>query len=76
MGKKDSTYEAYAKERRENRRKSRRDFFHRLAKNKGAVVGMVMIIILILVAIFADVISPWDSVVKQNALIRLQPPSA
>lgn len=73
---KDSTYELYARERRENRRKSRRDFFHRLAKNKGAVVGMVMIVILILVAIFAGVIAPWDSVVKQNAIIRLQPPSA
>ena len=73
---KDSTYELYEKERRENRRKNSRDFFHRLAKNKGAVVGMILIIILILIAIFADVIAPWDLVVKQNAVIRLQAPSA
>lgn len=65
----------YAQERKENRKKAIKNFFHRLAKNKGAMIGLILIIILALLAIFADVIAPYDLVTKQNAAIRLQGPS-
>ncbi|MBS3990993.1 MAG: ABC transporter permease [Erysipelothrix sp.] len=34
--------------------------WHRLRKNKAAVIGLVILVFLILVAIFADVIAPYD----------------
>lgn len=36
------------------------DTWHRLRKNKAAVLGLVILIFLVLVAIFADVIAPFD----------------
>ena len=51
--------------------------WHRMVKNKPAMVGLVIISIFILAAIFADFIADFDTmVVAQNAAIRLQPPSA
>ena len=47
----------------------------RLKRNKTAVVGMVMIIILIIVAIFAPWIAPYDYA-KQDYNALKQPPSA
>ena len=47
-----------------------------LLKNRTAVAAMIFIIILILVAIFADVIADYKTVViKNNVSQRLQPPS-
>lgn len=66
----------YAIERKENRKKSMRDFFRRLSKNKGALVGLVLLVLLILIAVFASVIAPYDLVTAQNAAGRLQAPSA
>ena len=66
----------YARERRENRKKNIKDFFHRLAKNKGALVGLILLIILILIAAGADLISPYELVTAQKAADRLQAPSA
>lgn len=52
------------------------EVWSRLKKNKMAMLGLVIIIILLLVAIFADVIADYDTlVVKQNIMERLQPPS-
>ncbi|HOT58733.1 MAG TPA: ABC transporter permease [Spirochaetales bacterium] len=70
------TENLYEKERRENRRKMRRDFWRRFKKNKSAVFGLIVISILILCAVFANLISPSEFVTKQNPSIRLQPPSA
>lgn len=54
-----------------------RAVWHRMVKNKPAMVGLVIISIFILAAIFADFIADFDTmVVAQNAAIRLQPPSA
>lgn len=54
-----------------------RTVWHRMVKNKPAMVGLVIISIFILAAIFADFIADFDTmVVAQNAAIRLQPPSA
>ena len=47
-----------------------------LLKNRTAVAAMIFIIILILVAVFADVIADYKTVViKNNVSQRLQPPS-
>ncbi|RDY28240.1 ABC transporter permease [Romboutsia weinsteinii] len=52
------------------------EVWSRLKKNKMAMLGLVIIIILLLLAIFADVIADYDTlVVKQNIMERLQPPS-
>lgn len=44
-------------------------------KNKRAMVGLWMVILFVLVAIFAPLIAPYDPI-KQNMEIMLQPPSA
>lgn len=49
----------------------------RLKRNKMAVLGLIILIILVLLAVFADVIANYDNVViKQNLAHRLQGPSA
>lgn len=50
------------------------DIWRRMKKNKLAMVGLVIIIILILSAVFADQISPYDYT-KQDVSNRLQFPS-
>lgn len=47
-----------------------------LTKNRGAVIGMIIIVIFVLLAVFADVICPYDMVIDQDSTIRLQGPSA
>ena len=52
------------------------DIWRALLKNKTAVAAMIFIIILVLVAVFADVIADYKTVViKNNVSQRLQPPS-
>ena len=52
------------------------EVWSRLKRNKMAVLGLAIIVMLLLVAIFADVIADYDTlVVKQNIVERLQPPS-
>lgn len=53
------------------------DIWRRLLRNKMAVVGLVILLLLVISAIFADVIADYDSkVVAQNVVERLQGPSA
>ena len=53
------------------------EVWRRLKKNKMAMIGLALVIFLILLAVFADFIFDYDSVViKQNTAIRLQGPSA
>lgn len=50
--------------------------WRRLRKNRLAMVGLAVIIALIILAVFADVLFDYDTVViKQNTAIRLQAPS-
>ncbi len=51
------------------------DVWKRLRKNKLAMVGMVIVIILVFITIFANVLAPYDYS-QQNPLIRLQLPSS
>ena len=53
------------------------DVWRRFRRNKMAIVGLVVLIIMILVAIFADVIADFETeVIRQNIPNRLQTPSA
>ena len=52
-----------------------KDFLDRFLHNKLAVLGGVILLIFVLIAIFADVIAPWDPYVYDSGAV-LQPPSA
>lgn len=53
------------------------EVWRRLKRNKMAILGLIILIVLVLLAIFADVIANYDNVViKQNLAHRLQGPSA
>jgi peptide/nickel transport system permease protein len=52
-----------------------KEIWRRFKKNKVAVLGLVIIILLITCAIFADFITPFQNGITQNAQNRLQPPS-
>jgi len=52
------------------------EIIRRLKKNKGAMLGLFIIIIFMLVAIFADVISPYERGIVQNSKALLNRPSA
>jgi len=53
------------------------EIWQRLVRNKMAMLGLAILIILVLAAIFADVIADYDTkVVTQNIAERLQGPSA
>lgn len=61
-----------------NKKRSQwREVWRMLKKNKMALVGLGILIILVLLALFADVIADYDTVViKQNLANRLKGPSA
>lgn len=48
----------------------------RFCENKIALVSLVVMILIILCAVFADQIVSYDKVINQSLLERLQPPSA
>jgi peptide/nickel transport system permease protein len=53
------------------------EVWRRFCKNRLAMVGLFLLIIFILIAVFADVLFDYDAVVvKQNVKERLQGPSA
>lgn len=66
---------AYAQEHKNLKKKNFKDFFHRLSKNKGAMIGLILLILLVLVAVSANLIAPYELVTTQNAADRLQSPS-
>ena len=53
-----------------------KETWRRMKKNKGSMIGLVILIIFALAAIFANFISPEELVTAQDAKIRLQPPSS
>lgn len=53
------------------------EIWGRFRRNKVALAGLIVLIILVTLAIFANVICDYETMaVKQNARIRLQPPSS
>ncbi|HVL23333.1 MAG TPA: ABC transporter permease [Thermomicrobiales bacterium] len=53
----------------------RRRAWRAFTRNKSAVVGLVLIVLIVLVAIFAPLLAPYDPL-AQSTINRLQPPSA
>lgn len=54
-----------------------KEIWKRLMKNKAAIVGLIIIVLILLMACFADVLYDYDEMaIKQNILERLQSPSA
>lgn len=53
-----------------------KEIFRRMKKNKAAMIGLVIITLIILTAVFADFISPYEYGIKQNSKERLLPPSS
>ncbi|BDF69762.1 peptide ABC transporter permease [Oscillospiraceae bacterium] len=53
-----------------------KEILRRLRKDKGAMVGLAILIVLLLVIVFADQIAPYEMSIKQDVFNKLQPPSA
>ncbi len=53
-----------------------KEFWRRLKKNRGAMVGLCLLVFVVFCAAFANVICDADMVVHQDSMIRRQPPSA
>ncbi|MEG1774818.1 MAG: ABC transporter permease, partial [Oscillospiraceae bacterium] len=49
------------------------EIWRRFLRNKQAVIGLIMLLILVFMAVFAPVVAPFDPT-EQNTAIRLQPP--
>lgn len=62
----------------EKKKKSSRSLeaWQRLTKNTGAVIGLIILVVFILTAIFANQIRPQELITFQDSSVRLQPPSA
>lgn len=55
------------------RRKEKwKDFIRKYSRNRAAVLGFIFVLILVFLALFADVICSYDKVVTQNIMERLQ----
>ena len=52
-----------------------REVWQRFCRNKLAVFGLVLFLVIVLLAIFADVIAPHGIELEMNMADRLQPPS-
>ena len=51
------------------RRKEKwKDFIRKYSRNKAAVLGFIFVMILVFLALFADVICSYDKVVTQNVI--------
>ena len=57
------------------KRSQLKEIWRRCRRNKQAMAGMCMLLLMIFSAIFASVISPYDPL-QQDIINRLQPPSA
>lgn len=67
--------EQISKTKKYKRRSQFQEIAHRFSQNKGAMLGLAFIVILILLAIFADVMFDYEAeVIKQNIPERLMSP--
>jgi peptide/nickel transport system permease protein len=53
-----------------------KEVWRRLKKNKVAMMGLVLLIVILFVLIFANFIVPYDKAISQDVVNRLQKPSA
>jgi peptide/nickel transport system permease protein len=62
--------------RRHKKNSQIKEIWKRMKKSRSAMFGLVVIVIFILAAIFADLIVDYQKMaIEQNGMIRLQPPS-
>ena len=58
------------------KRSTAAEFWHRLKKNKGAMIGLALAICIILIALIAPLVYDYDTqVINQNIPNKLKPPS-
>lgn len=50
-----------------------REFWHYFSTNRGAVIGLVIIILMVLIALFAPVLAPYDPDVNFKGMLRVPP---
>lgn len=53
-----------------------KEIWRRFKKSKGAVIGLVMLVVILLIVISANFIVPYETATKQNLSIKLQSPSS
>ncbi|MGN0658271.1 MAG: ABC transporter permease [Emergencia sp.] len=53
-----------------------KEIWRRFRKSKTAMLGLVLLILVVLMAVFADLIVPYENAITTNPAIRLQGPSA
>ena len=56
------------------RMKRFKEIWRRFRKNKTAMVGLVLVVILVGLAIFADVIVPYETATRNDVMNKLKPP--
>lgn len=56
------------------KRSQAKEVWRRFRRNRQAMIGLIMLLILVLAAVFASVIAPYDPL-KQDIIHRLSPPS-
>ncbi|MDY3918590.1 MAG: ABC transporter permease [Candidatus Limivivens sp.] len=64
----------YSENKKKRRKENRADTWKLFRKNKAAVIGLVILIIFVLVALFADLITPYENAIAQNPKERLMAP--
>lgn len=57
------------------KRSQAKEVWRRFRRNRQAMIGLIMLLILVFGAVFANVIAPYDPL-KQDIIHRLQPPSS
>jgi peptide/nickel transport system permease protein len=50
-----------------------RESLHRLGRNPGAVAGVVVLAVIVLLAVFAPVVAPYDPIEQNSQAIRARP---
>ena len=53
-----------------------KEFWRRMRKNKAGMFGLCLFIFIVCVAVFANVIVPYDAAITQDVTNRMSPPSA
>ena len=53
-----------------------KEIWRRFRKNKGAMIGLVMLAVILVMILGADLITPYERVVTQDLTIKLEGPSA
>ena len=66
----------HARRKRDMRREHARETWRLFCKNKAALFGLAILVIFVLVALFADLIVPYENAIAQDASVRLDGPSA